>query len=88
MKALRSSDKAMARRIFASSNGGLSRLTNRFAWVLVGCASQIAVGAWTFRSLTMAGVTTDVKVMSSLPATKVSSDVARLGMIENSIASR
>ena len=36
----------------------------------------------------MDGVTTDVKVMSSLPATKVSSEVARLGMIENSIASR
>ncbi len=39
-------------------------------------------------SLIMAGVTTVVKVMSSLPATKVSSEVARLGMIEYSIASR
>src|SRR5260370_42090601 len=50
VKESRSIASTMALRILASSNGGLSRLTSRLAWVLVGNISQIAHGAWVLRS--------------------------------------
>jgi hypothetical protein len=88
LKALRSIASAMARRTRASSNGALSRLISRLAWVLVACCSQMACGACSLASRANAMVTMAVKVMSTLPDVKASIAVERLAMMLNSSPSR
>ena len=88
MNALRSSDSAIALRSSGLSNGGASRLTIRLVLTLIGLISQIAVGSCDLMSLTSAAVISVGKVMSTLPATKASTAVARFLMIVYSMPSR
>jgi hypothetical protein len=69
-------------------NGGLSKLISRLPWVLVGCMTQIAFGAWACTSFTSSGGSSPVKVMSNLPDTNARIEVERLGMMVNSMPSR
>ena len=88
VKAERSIASTIALRTCALSNGGLSRLTSRLAWVLVGSSSHCAHGACILRSFSAGAAISAVKVRSYWPAVKASIDVARLGMMRNSMASR
>jgi hypothetical protein len=88
LKALRSSESAMARRRSALSNGGTSRLTMRFVLTFMGATSHTASGAWDLMSFRSGIVTSVGKVMSNLPAMKARIAVDRFGMMVNSSPSR
>ena len=88
MNALRSSANAIALRSSRLSNGGFSRLMIRLVLTLIGAISQIAVGSCVLMSFISAAVISVGKVMSTLPATKASTAVARLLMIVYSMPSR
>ena len=78
MNALRSSASAIALRSSALLNGGFSRLMIKLVLTLIGAISQIAVGSCFLMSASSAVVISVGKVMSTLPATKASTAVARL----------
>ena len=84
----RSIASTIALRIFAASNGGLSRFTIRFACVFVGSRSHWAFGSFASTSFTSTGVTSLTKVRSNLPEVNASCAVERFGMMVNSTASR
>ena len=81
LNCLRSIVSAIALRISALSNGGLSRLMIRLVLTFVGSSSQIAFGAWALMSFSSEIVTSVGKVTSNLPAMKARIAVERFGMM-------
>src|SRR4051795_10704007 len=88
MKALRSSDSAIARRMSILSNGGADELTMILVATLLGSTTQMAFGACDLTSFRSGMLTSVGKAMSNLPATKARMAVERLGMMVNSMPSR
>src|SRR5205085_2293848 len=81
IKALRSSARAIARRISGLSNGGASRLTSKLVVPFVVRNSQIACGAWLLMSFNSGTEMLNGQVTSNCPATKPRIAVERFGTI-------
>ena len=88
MNALRSIASTSARRSSGLSNGGASRLMMRLVLLFIDVVWQATFGICALMSLRIGIVTSQGKVMSKRPDTKLSIAVARLGTIANSMPSR
>ena len=88
MKARRSSASDSARRISGLSNGAASRFTRMLVLLFIDVVSHTARGDWRRMSRNCGIVTSQGKVMSKRPATKLSIAVDGLETMWNSMPSR